>query len=77
MRLCHVFYTFMANVQNICNLIGRQRYNIGLILLSVLILCSVKSRLDFLGKEIRNFWIKNKLVINAHQNYLEIEIICF
>ena len=36
MSIWHAIFLFIANAQNICNLIGRDEYNIGCIVLSIL-----------------------------------------
>ena len=57
----------MANVQNICNLIGREEYNICHILFLATILYSLRKN-NNIGipwkKKNRNLLISNKLMIN-------------
>ena len=53
----------IANVQNICNLIGREEYNIGRIVLSDSILYSLTKTTTF--NNIRKLLIKNKLMFNT------------
>ena len=36
MSIWHAIFLFIANAQNICNLIGRDEHNIGCIVLSIL-----------------------------------------
>ena len=62
---------FIANMQDICNLIDREEYNVGRIVISVTILHSdqKKKKKNSITSDFRG--IKNKVIINYQLNFFK------